>query len=261
MANLREQDCDRACKQNLHTFLLLNPTVLLSKHSPRTGFHIASWDHPSRKWESPAQKQSPHRTARLPLETAYRWLKQEGGNNKMSFSLYFFHINKDMITHRQAAHQSAEMGHEQAQQEPDSTRCAQTNHRYKPASWNPSLTSVHTRDSSCSPLSLTSMHTGVFSIEEQEQLCKESRELWWVQDSPPGGAEGCARGGEELLHVWSSLVCTGSSTGWESTALHSLTSLPIREAKLQISFYFPALSRTQNSSSSLDSHILFIIIC
>lgn len=60
----------------------------------------------------------------------------------MSFSLYFFHINKDMITHRQAAHQPAEKGHEQAQ--PDSTRCAQTNHGHKPASWNPSITSVQT---------------------------------------------------------------------------------------------------------------------
>lgn len=45
----------------------------------------------------------------------------------MRFSCYFFHVNKDMITHRQAAHQSAEMGHEQEQQEPDSLRYAQTN--------------------------------------------------------------------------------------------------------------------------------------
>lgn len=45
----------------------------------------------------------------------------------MSFSLYFFRVNKDMITHRQAAHPSAEMGREQEQQEPDSIRYAQTN--------------------------------------------------------------------------------------------------------------------------------------
>lgn len=42
----------------------------------------------------------------------------------MSFSLYFFRVNKDMITHRQAAHQSAEMGREQEEQEPDSIKYA-----------------------------------------------------------------------------------------------------------------------------------------
>lgn len=41
MANLTEQCCERACKQNLHTFLLLNSTVLLSKHNLGTGYHIA----------------------------------------------------------------------------------------------------------------------------------------------------------------------------------------------------------------------------
>lgn len=55
-ANLTDQCCERACKQKLHTFLLLNSTVLLSKHNPRTGYQIAYWDYPSREWESPAQK-------------------------------------------------------------------------------------------------------------------------------------------------------------------------------------------------------------
>lgn len=80
----------------------------------------------------------------------------------MSFPLYFFHVNKDMITHRQAAHQSAEMGHEQEQQEPASIRYAQT------------ATGTNLQDKTPS-LSFTSVHTGVFSTEEQKQLCKESK--------------------------------------------------------------------------------------
>lgn len=67
-----------------------------------------------------------------------------------------------MITHKQAAHQSAEMGHEQEQQEPASIRYAQTTTGTNLQAKTPSL-------------SLTSMHVGVFSIEEQKQLCKESR--------------------------------------------------------------------------------------
>lgn len=177
---------------------------------------------------------------------------RSGGNNKMSFSLYFFHVRKDMITHRQAAHQSAEMGHEQ--QEPDSIREARA------CKLKPLLSYIHgIRDGSCSSLSLTSVHLGVFSTEEQKQLCNGSS----------ASSDECRIHPQEVLKVvqgmlrscWSSLMCTGSSTGGESTALCSLTSLPIREAKLPISDYFPTLSRTQNSSSSICNHVPLIIIC
>lgn len=92
---------------------------------------------------------------------------RSGGNNKMSFSLYFFHVRKDMITHRQAAHQSAEMGHEQ--QEPDSIREARA------CKLKPLLSYIHgIRDGSCSSLSLNPCTWGFSPLKSRNSCARRA---------------------------------------------------------------------------------------
>ena len=167
----------------------------------------------------------------------------------MSFFLYFFCVNKDMITHRRAAHQSAEMdpraGTARAWQ---ALGMRKQTHRHKPASQN--------------PLSLTPTQTRISSPKAHRanpvwKSCScEQHWLWRVQDSPPrrywGLFKGWWRTAESLMLWPDPPSCAPGGVGAALSGKARLSTLLKKstrstEAKIPTSDYFLRLSGSQDS--------------